>query len=76
MNLKVLLVVVSFGLLYLIQLPFLLRKGYRWDLIVFTAALSLPFAISLMMVLGVGLPFVSTEIAKVFKTLLGPIGGK
>jgi hypothetical protein len=66
---KVLLVIVIFGILYLIRLPALLQKGYRRDLVAFTVFMSMAFVLSLLFVIGVKLPFIGTEMTKLFKAL-------
>lgn len=65
----VLLVIGAFGILYLIRLPALLQKGYRRDLAVFTVLMSIAFVYSLLLALGVKLPYIGTEITKLFKTV-------
>lgn len=66
---KVVLVIMAFGILYLIRLPALLQKGYRRDLVVFTIFMFMAFGLSMLFVLGIKLPFFATEITKLFKTL-------
>ncbi|HBF39453.1 MAG TPA: hypothetical protein DDW50_19305 [Firmicutes bacterium] len=67
---KVLFVITAFGILYLICLPALLQKGYRQDLVVFTIFMSITFVYTLLLALGVKLPYIGTEIVKFFKTYL------
>jgi len=64
---KVILVTMAFGILYLIRLPTLLQKGYRRDLVVFTVLMFIAFVYSLLLALGVELPYIGTEITKLFK---------
>lgn len=66
----VLFVIAAFGILYMIRLPALLQKGYRRDLIVFTVFMFIAFVYSLLLALGVKLPFWGAEINKFFKTYL------
>lgn len=62
-------VIIAFGILYLIRLPALLQKGYRRDLVVYTLFIAIAFGISLLMALDRKMPFIGTEITKLFKTL-------
>lgn len=66
---KIILVITAFGILYLIRLPALLQKGYRRDLVVFTIFMFIAFVYSFLLALGVKLPYIGTEITKLFKAI-------
>lgn len=62
-------VIIAFSLLYFLRLPGLLAKEYRRDLVVFTLLMFIAFVISILAVLGVKFPYVTTEIMKAFKAI-------
>jgi hypothetical protein len=66
---QALFVIIAFALLYLLRLPGLLAKEYRRDLVVFTLLMFIAFVISILALMGIKLPYVTTEIMKVFKTV-------
>ncbi len=61
--------IIAFGILYLIHLQALLQKGYHRDLLVYTVFIAIAFGISLLFALNIKMPFIGTEITKLFKTL-------
>ena len=66
---KAFLVMIAFVLLYFFRLPGLLPEEYRRDLVVFTFFMIIAFSISILAVIGVKLPYPSTEIMKIFKAV-------
>jgi hypothetical protein len=63
-------VIVVFIILYLVCLPALRQPGYRRDLVVFTVLMGIDLIFSLLLILGVKIPFVGTEITKLFKSYI------
>jgi hypothetical protein len=66
----VLVVIAGFTILYLIRLPVLLKPGYRRDLIAFTVLMGIDFVFSFLLAIGVKLPFIGTELNKLFKAFI------
>lgn len=66
---RVFMVIICFALLYLVRLPGLLPKEYRRDLIVFTVLMGLAFVISALGAAGIRLPYVTTEMLRLFKNV-------
>lgn len=63
---QVLYVTIAFALLYFFRLPGLLPKKYRRDLVVFTLLMFIAFTISLLAVIGVKFPYITTELMRLF----------
>ncbi|MGD8400890.1 MAG: hypothetical protein PVH64_08150 [Bacillota bacterium] len=65
-----LVVIIIFVGLYLLSLPALLKPGYRRDLIVFTVLMGINFVFSFLLAIGTKLPYIGTEITKLFKAYI------
>jgi hypothetical protein len=66
---RALFVIIAFALLYFLRLPGLLAKEYWRDLVVFTLLMFMAFVISILAVMGVKFPYVTTEIMRIFKAV-------
>ena len=64
---QILFVIIAFALLYLFRLPTLQANQSKRDLVVFSILMFVAFMISILAVMGVEFPYMTTEIMKVFK---------
>lgn len=67
----ILLLIVGFGLTALIELPGLLQRKNRREVLLFAALLGLGFTLSVLMELGVQFPEVTTTLNHFYKKLMG-----
>lgn len=63
----ILLVLLGFGFIVAIELPVLLKVQYRRELIVFTALTVGAFILSILLVMGVELPYIESVLIAAFK---------
>lgn len=60
----VILIILAFAIIVLLEIPGLIQKKYWPELIVFVILLFLGFGLSLLLVSGVNLPYISNVIAQ------------
>lgn len=65
----IILLVAGFALIVALEVPGLVRKGYWRELAVFGVLLGAAFVLSIMMAMGVKLPYVSSGITKLVKSV-------
>ena len=68
----ILLLILGFGLVILLELPGLIQRRDCRETVVFFALLMVGFVLSVMMIMGVSMPEVSTTMNKIYKNLFQP----
>ncbi len=63
------LITIAFTVIGLIEIPGLAQKKLWWELIIFSTLLSLGFLLSVLLTLGISLPYVSDLIGEWIKYL-------
>lgn len=67
----IILVVGVFALIAGLQVPGLVRKGYWRELVVFSILLGMGFVLSVLLAMGVELPYISSGITRIVKSIFG-----